>query len=324
MNDTTRRRFLQGAAAGGLAAVTPLGCGRTPGEAQEEAAENKAVADDSTVMSIAKWNDTAAPADDLKAIAEQVTTEAIAGMGGMKRFVKQGDTVWIKPNIAIRAVEVFAANTNPHVVATLCTLALEAGAAKVQVGDTAAYGATQTYPLSGIQAAVEAAGGEMLVLDDSHYTERELGGEFLEKWGMCDPMMNADLLINVPIAKHHALTGVSLAMKNLMGVAQGYKNDWHQNIDTCLSDVSAYVQPRLNVLDAIRALVRHGPKGGDMKDVEFKGIVAASTDIVALDAAGAELIGFQPTRVRSITTGHKRGLGEINFRKLNPVQRVVG
>jgi uncharacterized protein (DUF362 family) len=317
MSETSRRRFL-GQAASGLAMAGAIGLSQRGPLAHAEPRHDAAVQ-----MSIAKWQGDADPAGDLSAIAQRVTEHAVAGMGGMARFVKKGDTVWLKPNIAIHAVEQFAANTNPDVVATLCRLCLEAGAAKVKVGDTSAYGAAQAYPMSGIEAAVKAAGGEMVYLTDDDYKLCAINGEFLKEWKMCVPMMEADLMINVPIVKHHALTGITIGIKNLMGVAHGTKESWHKTIDVALADITAYLQPPLTVMDAVRALIRRGPKGGDMKDVAFKGLVAVATDIVALDAAGAELIGQQPAQNGTLRTAHRRGLGTLDFRSLSLQQQLV-
>ena len=101
-------------------------------------------------------------------------------------------------------------------------------------------------------------------------------------------------MINVPILKHHGLTRCSMAMKNYMGVIGGNRSAWHQNMEACLTDITRYMKPRVTVLDAVRVLTDHGPQGGDPDDVEVRGIVAAATDIVALDAFGATLLGHGP------------------------------
>jgi len=313
MKTYTRRDFLKrtaGATALGMAAPELLGA-----EGSAEALQ----------MAVARWKG-AKPEDEPKVeeIAEKLTRDALTALGGMKRFVSRGDVVWIKPNISIHTVEQFAANTNPDVVASLCRLCYDAGAGKVKVGDNSAYGADKAYPMSGIEAAVKAVDAEVVYLAQEKFSKCGVNGEFLKDWPVYTEMLAADLLINVPIVKHHALTGVTIGMKNMMGMVGGRRPLWHDAIDTCLADITAFVKPRLNVMDAIRVLVRHGPNGGDMKDVAFKGVVAAGTDVVAIDAAGAELIGIDPTRVTTIQTAHRRGLGVIDFRSLRLKQCLVG
>ena len=88
-----------------------------------------------------------------------------------------------------------------------------------------------------------------------------------------------------------------MAMKNYMGVIGGNRSAWHQNMEACLADITGFMQPKITVLDAVRVLTDHGPQGGDPQDVELRGIVAAGTDIVALDALGATLMGLDPQRI---------------------------
>jgi uncharacterized protein (DUF362 family) len=322
MSDCNRRAFLQTAAAAGVFGLGGAGCsqGGPPAESTAEAGPAMHVPppdDGGPQMSIARWTGSPArPEDDLRSIADALTRKAVEEMGGLKRFVRRGDTVWIKPNIAIHAVEKFAANTNPQVVATLCRLAMDAGAGKVKVGDSSAYGAGNAYPMSGIEAAVNEVGAEMVYLDPNRFEKRRIRGEFLDEWPVYPDMVDADVLINVPILKHHALATITIGMKNLMGVAGGDRSLWHKQIDICLADITVFARARLHIMDAVRMLVRHGPKGGDMKDVKFGGLVAASTDVVALDSLGAEMLGFKPSSIKTLQAGVRRGLGTFDYRSL--------
>ncbi len=312
--DLTRRDFLKTSAlvGGGLLAADVL--------ALTEAA---LAADPAPAFSIARW-DAAALADaDLVAAAVALTEAAVASIGGMGRFVAEGDTVWIKPNIGWNRRPELAANTNPDVVGALVRLCKAAGAKTVKVGDHPCQPARQAYRNSGIAAAAEAAGGKMVYLDKKRFVDMELGGEFLDKWPLYREVVDADLVINVPVLKHHGLTGCSIAMKNYMGVIGGNRSAWHQNMDACVSDITRFMKPRLTVLDAVRVLTDHGPQGGDPDDVEVHGVVAASTDIVALDAYGASLMGHAPEDVSHIAAAAERGLGTVDFASLDPVERIL-
>jgi uncharacterized protein (DUF362 family) len=123
-------------------------------------------------------------------------------------------------------------------------------------------------------------------------------------------------VINVPIAKHHSLSRASLCMKNYMGIIGGRRNAWHQDLAGCLVDITAYLKPRLCVLDAVRALTRHGPQGGNPADVVRLDTVAAGTDIVALDAFGAELLGHEPAALGTVRAAEAAGLGTSDYRSL--------
>jgi uncharacterized protein (DUF362 family) len=274
-------------------------------------------------MAIARWEESALADADLEVAATRLTEAAIDGLGGMARFVSKGDVVWIKPNIGWNRRPELAANTNPNVVGTLTRLCLDAGAKEVKVGDHPCHPARQCYRNSGIEGRVEAVGGRMVHLDSKRFREMKIGGEFLDTWPLYVEIVEADLVINVPVLKHHGLTRLSIAMKNYMGVIGGNRGAWHQNMEACLPDITGFMKPRLTVLDAVRVLLKHGPQGGDPDDVAVRGVVAAGTDIVALDALGAELMGSDPRSIRTVAAAEARGLGTTDFRSLDPIERVL-
>ena len=274
-------------------------------------------------LAIARWDEATLAAADLQAAATRLTETALAVLGGMGRFVSKGDVVWIKPNIGWNRRPELAATTNPDVVGTLVRLCLEAGAKTVKVGDHPCHPARQSYRNSGIAAAAEAAGGQMVYLDKQRFRQVDIGGEHLKSWPLYVEVLEADLVINVPVVKHHGLTRTSLVMKNYMGVIGGNRGSWHQNMAACLADITRFMQPRLSVLDAVRVLTDHGPQGGDPADVTVKGLVAAGTDIVALDALGATILGHDPADIDTIKTAATRGLGTLDYRSLQPVEKIL-
>lgn len=307
---TTRRSFLKQTAALGGAALLP------PGLALGQDAAPPALA-------IARAGGERSADAELGPLARRLTREALAALGGMERFVSKGDVVWIKPNIGWNRAPELAACTNPDVVAELVTLCLAAGAKTVKVGDHPCHQAAQTYRTSGIAAAAAAAGAELVFLDASRFRTVALGGERLKEWALYPEIIEADLVINVPVAKHHGLARATLAMKNYMGVIGGRRNAWHQDLDQCLVDITAYMKPRLCVLDAVRVLTAHGPVGGNPDDVKRLDTVAAATDIVALDALGAELLGHRPVDIASIRAAEAAALGTADWRSLPHAEREV-
>jgi uncharacterized protein (DUF362 family) len=128
------------------------------------------------------------------------------------------------------------------------------------------------------------------------------------------------VLINVPIAKHHSLTGLTLAQKNLMGIMGGDRGYIHRQIEDALADVNSMVKSHLTIIDATRILTAHGPTGGSMKDVKVLDKVIASTDIVAADAVATGLFGLKPQDVPITVTGYKRSLGEMDLAKIKIVK----
>ena len=314
MASTSRRDFLRTSAlvGGGLLVTDPLSLARAAAPAESPAQ-----------LAIMRWDPAALAAADLATAAIRLTETAIDALGGMTRFVSKGDVVWLKPNIGWNRRPELAANTNPDVVGTLVRLCREAGAKTVKVGDHPCHPARQTYRNSGIAAATEAAGGEVVYLDKNRFRDVELGGRRLKTWPLYTGIIEADLVINVPVAKHHGLTDASLAMKNYMGVIGGRRNAWHQSMAACLCDITRFMKPQLTVLDAVRLLTAHGPQGGDLDDVALTGVVAAGTDIVALDAFGATLLGHQPTAIGTITAAAEQGLGTLDYRSLPLVERTL-
>ncbi len=325
MASHTRRKFLGKVATIGAALATrPWNALATAGEGAAAQAPATAAGDAAVAeMSIARWGAAAVQDAELQPVATKLTEAAMAALGGMGRFVGQGDVVWIKPNIGWNRGPELAANTNPDVVATLARLCFAAGAKQVKVGDNSCHVAKHCYRRSGIAAAAKAAGADMVYLDQRRFKEIDIGGTRLPSWPLYPELLAADLVINVPIAKHHGLSEASLAMKNYMGIIGGQRNAWHQDLPACLCDITAFMKPRLCVLDAVRTLTDHGPQGGNTADVKRLDTVAASTDIVALDALGAELLGHEPAAIASVKAGHAAGLGQIDYRQLALRELVV-
>jgi uncharacterized protein (DUF362 family) len=240
---------------------------------------------------------------------------SIDALGGMGRFVKSGNDVIIKPNICVsgRTPE-YAATTNPEVVAALVSLCLGAGAKRVRVLDHPFSGsAEEAYGTSGIAAAVQAAGGEMEVMATMKFQDTTIPeGQKITHWPIYRDVLDCDVLIDVPIAKHHGMTRVSLGMKNLLGVVLK-RGDLHTDISQKLSDLTTLIRPDLTLVDGVRTLMQNGPQGGKLEWVKQTNTIIASHDIVAADAYGATLLGLTGADIPSIRTGAQRGLGTMNL-----------
>lgn len=305
MNKHSRREFVvRSATAAGMLAL-----GTKPLVAQVAAAGKP------TDMTIARLTGSKEiDAKQFQAAAVKLTEKAIEGLGGMKRFVSNGSVVWIKPNIAWEGKPELAANTNPDVVATLIRLCLEA-VKKVRVGDNPCQVAGKTYEASGIAAAAKQAGAEVLFLDPTRFREMDVKGERVKLYPVCPEIVECDLVINVPVAKHHQLSKMTACMKNYMGVIDK-RTTFHQDIPTSLADITRFMKPQLCVLDAMRILTAHGPRGGKLENVKTLATVAAGVDIVALDALAAEMLGHKPADIAFIAKAEKVGLGKSDYRSL--------
>ena len=267
-------------------------------------------------MSIAKWTGAKdLTAQQLSQVAVQLTEKAVEAIGGLKRFISRGDIVWVKPNIAWDRTPETAANTNPDVLATVVRLCLEAGAKTVKVGDNPCNPAPRTYEASGLAAAARSAGAEVVFLDPTRFREMSIGGERIKTHPVCPEIIECDLLVNVPIVKHHGLAEATMCMKNFMGVVDN-RRVFHQALPECITDLTRFVKPRISIMDAVRILKAHGPRGGNPEDVVLKTTVAAGVDIVALDALAAELLGRKPEDIGTIVKGQEAGLGTMDYRSL--------
>ncbi|MGD0127645.1 MAG: DUF362 domain-containing protein [Terriglobia bacterium] len=274
-------------------------------------------------LSIAHYKTSPTDPDGIAEEARRLTRQAIDALGGMGRFVSKGNVVWIKPDIGWDRRPEQAATTNPDVVATLVALCYQAGAKKVLVSDNPCNPARLSYPRSGIQPAAEKAGAEVPFLDERKFRKMSLNGKVLKEWEVYQDIVEADRLINVPIAKNHNLCLATLGMKNLMGVLGGARNRLHQDLGGTVADLAAFLEPRLVVLDAIRILTANGPVGGNLADVKRKDTLVAGVDQVAVDAVGATLLGYKPESIVYIVQGNARGLGTMDFKSLSPRQLEV-
>ncbi len=247
---------------------------------------------------------------------EKLVPAAIDAMGGIRKFISRGDIVVIKPNIGWDRTAEQAGNTNPGVVAAMVKLCLEAGAKKVKVFDRPVNDPRRCYVQSGIAAAAKAAGAEVDYVDDRKFRDMEIKGEALKNWPLYTELFEADKVINIPIAKHHGLTKLTLSMKNWMGMMGGARRQIHQRIDESLVDLSRMIKPTLTVLDAVRILTANGPQGGSLADVKRLDTIVVGFDPVAIDSYGATLFGMKGSDLGFITLGHKQGLGQMDLHKL--------
>ncbi|MBN1655703.1 MAG: DUF362 domain-containing protein [Deltaproteobacteria bacterium] len=246
----------------------------------------------------------------------QLVDAAIEALGGMSRFVSKGDKVLLKPNIGWDRASQFAANTNPEAVARVVELCLQAGAKRVTVMDRTCNDPRRSYQNSGIEAAAKKAGAVVLHTYDRRVKQVDLRGEVLRKWDVFDEVLAADVKINMPIAKNHAIAGVTLGMKNWMGCVGGDRGKMHQDIHTSVVDLAAFFKPNLTILDAYRILVANGPSSGSLADVRTVKTLCAGADPVAVDTFGISLFDVERDEMTFVSKAEKRGLGKRNWRTL--------
>jgi uncharacterized protein (DUF362 family) len=251
----------------------------------------------------------------------RTTRNALAALGGIERFVRPGAVVVVKPNMGWDRSAEQGANTHPDVVRAVVEECLKAGAKKVKVFDRTCNDERRCYVNSGIEPVLKGMKNvEVKHLEEERFKKVPLRGKVLDEWELYGEALTADVYINVPVAKHHGLSKLTLGLKNVMGIMGGNRGSIHKYLDEALADVNAVFRPHLTIIDATRVLTAHGPQGGDLRDVRVLNKVIASTDVVAADAYATTLFGLKPEEIAVTVAAHKRGIGEMDLKKVRIVK----
>jgi len=245
-----------------------------------------------------------------------LTRKIFEAAGGIRQFVSRGDVVAIKPNISWARPQNMAATTNPQVLRAVVELCQEAGAKKVRIADNTIESARFCFLVSGAADVAKKTGAELINPDPSLMREMKLQGDRLDAWPVYVPLVEADKVINLPVAKDHILSSVTLGMKNWFGAIGGRRGSLHREIHPNIVDLARFFKPAVTLIDATRIMTRNGPSGGSMSDVAAKNTLILSDDPVAADAKAALLLGRKPQRVGHIKLAARRGLGTYDFSKL--------
>jgi uncharacterized protein (DUF362 family) len=246
----------------------------------------------------------------------EITKRAIAEIGGMGKIIARNDVVMIKPNIGWNRTVEQAACTNPEVLRALIELVFNAGAKKVIVMDKTCHTAGDCYARSGIEAMAKGAGAEVRYCDDNRLATHDFKGETLGKWPVFRDFLEVDKFINVPILKHHGSAGLTIAMKNLYGILGGNRGKLHRDMGENIADLARGFTSHLVLVDAYRVLMRNGPVGGRLSDVELRRTVIASTRIMHADVAAAVLFGADPRQLEFLQAAFSRKMGEIEMARI--------
>jgi uncharacterized protein (DUF362 family) len=200
-------------------------------------------------------------------------------------------------------------------------LCQEAGAKKVRIADHTINDARRCFALSGAGAVAKKTGADLIFPRSSLMREMKLGGYRLDVWPVFVPIVEADKVINLPVAKHHSLSTLTLGMKNWIGAVGGSRWSLHQDIHQSIVDLARFFKPTVTLIDAIRVMVDNGPSGGRPSDVAVKDTLVLSDDPVAADARAAGIFGIRPEDIGFIRIGKKQGLGTYDLKELD--QRKV-
>jgi uncharacterized protein (DUF362 family) len=253
--------------------------------------------------------------------AKELVKEVFEATGGMSQFVSRGDVVVIKPNISWAKPPHLAATTNPEVLHAVIELCQEAGAGKVRIADNTIEDAGFCFRVTGAEAVAKKTGADLIYPSSSLMRDMNLHGDRLGVWPVFVPLVEADKVINLPVAKHHVLSSLTLGMKGWIGAVGGRRGALHSNIHQNIVDLAQFFKPTVTLIDATKIMIRNGPFGGSTSDVNKKDTLILSDDPVAADAKASLLFGKRPKDIGFIRVAQKWGLGTYDFQKL--VQKKV-
>jgi len=231
---------------------------------------------------------------------KKLIREGFNAIGGINKFVKKGDYVVLKPNAAWSRKPEEAGNTHPDLVAETIRVCLEAGAKKVDVIENSCDNCRSSFKISGIEEAVKNAGGKMISLSETNtFKETEIPlAKILKKAEIASQVFEADCFINMPIAKSHGSSTLTMSLKNHMGIVKD-RGFFHANgLNQCIADINTLIKPNLTIMDCTRILLTRGPKGPG--DVKILNKVIFGTDQVAIDSLGATYFGLKPHEIGHI------------------------
>ena len=317
MKDLNRRQFLQSLSILGIGAAAS---GYLPVHGQDKPDDKKPEEKKPAPKPMVAVAEGIKPAE--------IALGALAILGGMAKFVKKGDVVVLKPNMAWEKPLEAAATTNPDIVIALANECFKAGAKKVKIVERTCNDPKRCFQICGFEKALIGNKAEMVLLtnDPKEYKEVKIpDGQELKSILIAKDVLECDVFINIPIAKNHGLSKLTLGIKNLMGVTGGKRNELHHQLGQKMAEILSVIKPHLTVIDAYRVLVRNGPTGGNLKDVVAVRKVIASTDPVAADSYACTLKPFslEGKNVGYVRAAYDMGLGEIDLAKMEIVEKKI-
>jgi uncharacterized protein (DUF362 family) len=321
--EMTRRDFLirlgyasgLALAAGGLGLALYDSKGPAPGEGQKALAGLgdyflKTPAPGAAPMAIVRGADRKA-----------MFAQGIKALGGMEAFIQKGDRVLIKVNAAFATPASLGATTHPEILAAVADFCLKAGAAQVQATDNPINNPDSCFGISGLAAAAKSSGARIIAPRPALFSPVSLPqGKLIRDWpAMTGVFPGVTKVIVISPVKDHHRAGASLILKNYYGFLGGRRNVFHQDINGIITELALLLKPTLCVLDGTVSMMTNGPTGGSLSDLKETHTLVLSTDPVAADAVGVELLGRTLADVPYVQMAEKAGAGRADYRALKPV-----
>jgi uncharacterized protein (DUF362 family) len=249
---------------------------------------------------------------------EVIVRQAVGLVGGLDD-IKKGDVVLIKPNICSAAKPGSAVFTNPFVAKAVADLVIEKGGRAIIGEASGVADITEECIQADGYGDLRKAGYEVIDLKGKDIVYRKIPvprGKALKELNIPEIVLNAKLIVSVPVMKTHAL-GATLAIKNMKGVLpDNLKKKFHTVYGVTQSVIdmmTTAVKPGLAVVDGILAMEGMGPMIGTPVEL---GVIIAGKDVVSVDAVAAAVMGFEPEEIGIIDGAGKAGIGISDLKKI--------
>lgn len=270
-------------------------------------------------MAIVRANPQGQP--DRKAMLER----ALASLGGLGAFIKPGDRVLLKVNAAFATSPLLGATTHPDLVAAVTSLCLSAGAASVALTDNPVHSPESCFALTGIAEAAAKSGAKVILPNENLFApvtvapSGDVGGRLIRDWpALAGAFKGITKFIALSPVKDHHRAVASMTMKNFYGLLGGRRNVFHQDINGVIAELALLARPTLCVVDGMTVMLTNGPTGGSLSDLKAMHVMAVSTDPVAADSFGMELLGRAVAEAPYIKLAETAGAGSADYKALNP------
>ena len=254
---------------------------------------------------------------------KELIEKVFEAAGGITRFISRGDVVVIKPNISWARGPNLAATTNPEVLESVIELCYNAGAKKVRIADNTIHDARRCFAITGAGMVAKKTNADLVYPRSSLMKRMKIRGHRLDVWPVFVPLVEADKIINLPVAKDHVLSTLTLGMKNWIGAVGGRRSALHQDIHQTIVDLALFFKPAVTLIDATRIMTKNGPSGGSLSDVAVKNTLILSDDPVAADALAARLFDRRPEQIGFIRLAQKHNLGTYDLQQLDQKKVVL-
>lgn len=206
--------------------------------------------------------------------------------------------------------------THPEAVRAVIHYLRAHGVEDITVGEgPAGDDVCRAFRKCGYVQMCEEEGVRLVDLDSDEIVEVSIpDARSLHQVGLSKSVLACDGLVDVAWMRTHGYTRISLCMKNLMGVVRPDKGIIHRPFPERITDLTAYLKPMLSVVDATTAFDE-----GRERSVLAMDLTIAGTDIVAVDAVGTSVMGFDPLQIEHIRYAQERGLGIADLNRIDLV-----